>query len=195
MALANPIISWYGHQVGIGSPDLITEWNVGTVDASSDSSVWAIEIWNGRGINTSGGEEIKPMTNCYIITKTNFPQDPLYHLQNSLLAFEQPLPDLITYDNTNDPVGAKWTKVNRPGLDSPESWTALGDGDFAYLKNKEDANLVTPPDDNIIYGTDLTDETGLSEKKYAEVNIKFSIPVNGVSGQYSMYTRVEYRFE
>ena len=106
--------------------------------------------------------------------------------------FNDPSAYWYLYSEQNDPVGGQWVRVNRPGIDEAAIWNVVGNAEGSTISNKADATLGSST--GIIYGADLSDPTGMSDKKYAEANLKIHVPDNAFSGQYTIITRVEYTF-
>lgn len=169
-----PILTWEGKKEIETEFNALSEWELGTVNANADSDIWEFKIWNGKGI--SG---LSKCENCSLITKT-FPDEYDF----------MPSSNGVVYNESNDPVGYRWTKVHRPNIDITVPFpifNPIGNGTRVSIKA---VNESVPSYQ--IYGDDTENQS--SDKKYALIKAKVTSPSNSLSGIYALLFRMEYTF-
>ena len=213
MGLA-PVVLWEGclktaFDSAGGNPvwDNFTQagWQLNVIDAGKDSAEYVVKVWNGKDPNTGIlGQGFSNMEDVKIITKTTPKESTSYPGNEDSMPSEWAN---IVYDNTNDPVGGQWVCVHRPEFTVEhvgEEWA-----DYALNENSELVAAFKPIgagaavsikaagstnyEDFTIFGDE--DSLGITEDmRYSLFRLKIVVPDNAISGEYSLLTRIEYKF-
>jgi hypothetical protein len=149
----------------------VSSWNIGTIDAGTDSPDFGVLIWN----NFAGATDLSTMTNCTITTKDS------------------------SGNNTGELVLNKWIEVmvisKQGGAETLR--TPIG-GDAKHPieanGNTVNANGTFSPGAQEILGVKNDGTKTNAKGNYAEVILRARVPGNATAGNISFLTRVAYQY-
>ena len=139
----------------------VTNWDAGVVQASNESAVFSIYVWNNRNGSTAISD-LKDVT----ITALD-----------------------IDGSSNGELVAGKWVRVNVPKVDGNVStWTPVGGSDGKHLQAEA---VTAASDFTIKGTiNDGNKNTTSSKQNYCKVNLKVVVPVNATPGTKTYKIRV-----
>lgn len=185
--MAAPIVSWYSRD----NSKLLTNWNIGTVDAGTISNEFGFLIWNNR----TGESMVSTMTDCVVTVR-----------------------DTSGGLDGNELVKGRWVEVKVDSL-SEASFTAIGSqtasglGDPAPDAQYEAVEKAIQCDKTAFDTAALTVEEMVagdftspiggfvndgvkdnSKANFAEVTLRVNVPESAPAGSIDFLTRVRYSY-
>lgn len=167
-----PVVSWWTRDNATQLP----KWEIGTIDAGSQSPVLGVLIWNNRkisGVSGSGDTDLSTMTNCSITTK-----------------------DALGGD-TGELVVNTWIKVKVDSMGDLDFTKAVGGTQTTPIQaggNTTNATSTYSPNAKEILGVKNDGTKNNSKGNFSEVSLRADVPATATAGNVDFLTRVAYQY-
>lgn len=180
--MAAPIVSWYSSN----NTQLLTKWEIGTVDAGTTSNEFGFLIWNNRGNN----DATSIMTDCVITVK-----DSTGGLDGNELVTGKWVQAKVnsTGDDSFHPIGSEASGSDPDITYNPVEHSIAADS-TAFGEKCSASGLTASDYASPIGGFGNSGNKDADKANYADVTLKVVVPESAPAGSIDFLTRVRYNY-
>jgi hypothetical protein len=174
-----PIVEFYDES----GTNKITSWNIGEIDADSESSVFKTTLWNNKGGSTDVSSMKRIKLN--VVNPLGGDTDLEWDTLTGALAVDSQSNNIQL---ANGPVSMNWinARINYAGSDDSEGWTAIGG------KASVDVQAAGISNEYSISGKANSGSVSADIDNYAKIDFKAVVPLNAPAGEIHFKERVTY---